>query len=76
MITRYKACIVALLAVLWVAPAVAQMWPFAGPGQAGTPSSCQGPGDVASGAIVWYGLRAYSAATRGNIPVRPQPQLD
>ncbi len=25
-----------------------------------------GPGDVNSGALLWYGLRAYSSATRGN----------
>jgi hypothetical protein len=29
-------------------------------------SGYQGPGDKVSGAFVWYGLRAYSAATRGN----------
>ena len=25
-----------------------------------------GPGDIVSGAKVWYGLRAYNAADRGN----------
>jgi hypothetical protein len=30
------------------------------------PPSYTGPGDVVSGAVAWWGLRAYSSATRGN----------
>ena len=31
--------------------------------------SYSGPGDVVTSALVWYGLRAYSAATRGNAAI-------
>lgn len=35
-----------------------------------TPSTYLGPGDVVSGAVSWYGLRAYSRATIGSNAIR------
>lgn len=39
-----------------------------GPGTLATsaPAGYTGPGDIVTGAIMWWGLRAYSTATRGN----------
>jgi hypothetical protein len=34
------------------------------------PAAYEGPGDIKSGAYAWYGLRAYSAARRGNDLIR------
>lgn len=44
-----------------------QVFPFPGPGgnNSGPPPSYSGPGDIASGALAWWGLRAYSLATAG-----------
>jgi hypothetical protein len=58
------------LFLCWLAhPAFAQIGgPFPGPGTPHSTSggSYVGPGDVSSGAVVWYGLRAFSSADRGN----------
>lgn len=40
------------------------------------PPSYTGPGDVISGAVVWYGMRAYSAAKRGTKAVNVCLPLD
>ena len=34
-----------------------------------TPAGYSGPGDVVTGAVAWYGLRAYNAASLGNAAV-------
>lgn len=55
-----------LTLILLVASANAQMFPFPGPknGSGGAPPSYVGPGDITF-FQVWWGLRAYSAATAG-----------
>lgn len=62
---------VALILALLTGSAQAQMWPFPGPGVSGTGGgSYTGPGDVIGSAKMWYGLRAYSAATAGTKAAR------
>lgn len=59
--------LIALLLGLWFAPAWAQVpMTGAGKGTPGVAASYQGPGDVVSGALMWWGLRAYSSAKRGS----------
>lgn len=38
-------------------------------GAGGAPPAYSGPGDVVSSALMWWGLRAYSAATKGNVAI-------
>lgn len=63
---------VARIAVLWLLASIAfacAQTPLTtlgvGPGNLTTAAAYVGPGDVVSGAVAWWGLRAYSAATAG-----------
>ncbi len=56
------ACIVALLCL---SPAAAY-WQSRQQISVGSAPAYAGPGDVVSGALTWWGLRAYNAATKGN----------
>lgn len=59
--------VIALAAVLSCGGALAQMGSFfPGPGTAHSSATYAGPGDFYTGAAVWVGLRAFSAADKGN----------
>jgi hypothetical protein len=58
--------LVCLFLVLFVAPQARAQLIGEGVFRAVPAASYVGPGDVVSGALAWYGLRAYNSATRGN----------
>lgn len=55
------------LFVAWVSPASAYWQSVSQVSIASAPSGLQGPGDVVSGARMWWGLRGYNAAFTGNV---------
>jgi hypothetical protein len=75
-----KKILLFLAFVLCLSPAAAQFdgqgRGFSGPGGVGFTSpppvgggAYSGPGDIVASATAWYGLRAYSAAKRGNVAI-------
>src|SRR5260221_661617 len=66
--SEMRKLLVAFAAIaLCLAPASADNFLLLGTGRAPVvAASYTGPGDIVSGAVGWWGLRAYNAASRGN----------